>query len=115
MNEYDTLALARDLGVKLEVDVSEAQEPLQIIAKPKERITAELREALRDKANRDDLIRELLFAEAGKWVGSRSFETSNETDQQLNDTFYLSLEEYREALRAWAKAGLANARKGEAA
>lgn len=105
-----TLDLARGLGVKLGVDID--QDPLQIIAKPKERITDELREGI--KANRDDLIRELLFAEAGKWVGSRSFSAPDDMDRQLNDAFYGSLEEYREALRAWAKAGL-EAGKGKAA
>lgn len=108
---YDTLALARDLGVKLSVDVE--QEPLQILAKPREKITNELREGI--KANRDDLVRTLLFRQAGEWIGERSFSATEDADQQLNDAFYGDLEKYREALRAWAKAGLANAREGEAA
>lgn len=105
MTEYDTLALARDLGVKLGVDTD--QDPPQIIAKPKERITDALRGGIR--ANRDDFLRTLLFRSAGEWVDSRPFETTDVEDAVLNDAFYATLPEFREALRAWVKAGLGKA------
>lgn len=100
-----TLLDLRSLGITL--SLSEDKE--HIIAGPKENLTDELRSAI--YANRDDLIRTLLFKSAAEWVGDRPFSAPDEADQQLNDAFYGDLAEYREALRVWAKAGLEARRK----
>lgn len=95
-----TLFSLSNLGITL--SLSEDKE--HIIASPKENLTDELRSAI--YANRDDLIRTLLFKSAAEWIGIRPFEAPDDADQQLNDAFYGDLSEFREALRVWAKIGL---------
>lgn len=110
MTESETLALARSLGVTL--DLSEDSE--HILAGPKENLTDELREAIRE--NRNGLIRTLLFWRAGEWITSlvsqgRPFEDPDEADEELNKAWLdEDLAGFRRALRAWAKAGLKNGR-----
>jgi hypothetical protein len=101
MTATTTIFLARDLGITLSL----SEDNQQILAIPKEKITDELRESI--KANRDDLIRTLLFRRAGEWVGTRPFEAPEEADKALNDAWHdKDLEEFREALREWARVGL---------
>jgi hypothetical protein len=110
LSSTETIFLARNLGIKLEL----LENNQDILATPKEKITDELRESI--KANHDDLLKTLLFRRAGEWVGSRPFSTPEEADEALNAAWYeADLEEFREALREWVRTGLENGKRKEKA
>lgn len=57
--------------------------------------------------------RRYLFNRVARWIASlgRPFKTTDAEDVALNDAFYATLPEFREALRAWVKAGLEAGKK----
>lgn len=111
MTELETLALAASLEVNL--DLSDDGE--HIMAGPRENLTDDLREAIRN--NRDALIRTLLVRKAMRYVSEKggALPLYGAEWEALEEVPEDDLPAFREALRAWARAGLRNNRKGAVA
>lgn len=105
MNSTGIIFAARDLGITLSVTKDDG-----ILCRPASRLTLELRAEI--KANREALVRDVLMADALRYLADRYVDG---TDLSALDALEDRLEEayaagdltaYREVIRAYVRAGL---------
>lgn len=105
MNSTEIIFAASDLGIRLSVTKDDG-----ILCKPASRLTCALRMEI--KANREALVRDVLMADALRYLADRyvdrtDLEALDDLEDRLEEAHAAGdLKAYREAIRAYVRAGL---------
>ncbi len=112
MDAEQTRARAKHLGVTLTVP----KDRDVILASPRENVTDELAQGIRE--NKDALIRDVLMSDAlaylnQRWVKGADTSALHQAGENLNHYYHRSLDKYRVAVRTYVETGLAEIRRAK--